>query len=182
MAVALNLVLHAVILCVDAGSQYKHTIGQLGFVLLTAAQQRILVLYVAAIFPQLAKTGVVYDLHLGCIANGFKEFQHDRLPRCPLAHKGVQPKAADAVVVGGRVVRHPLGRGAFHGVFIADAPASGADIPDISDLVCFLIVHNTGFGFIAYVFPLDFVVLLAMRAAAHPALHGAFGVAFCDNA
>ena len=51
VAVAFDFVLHTVILRVNAGSQYKHTIGQLGLVLLTAAQQRILVLYVAAVFP-----------------------------------------------------------------------------------------------------------------------------------
>ena len=64
-----HLVFKAVVLSIDAAGQHEHAIGQLhrgavraGAVVLTAGEHGVLVLEVAAIFPQLAEQGVVDDL------------------------------------------------------------------------------------------------------------------------
>ena len=70
MAVADDLIFHAVVLGIDTGRQNKYALRQLSWVFLPARHQTVLVLQVAAILPQLAEAGVVDDLHLAGAADG----------------------------------------------------------------------------------------------------------------
>ena len=63
VAVAYDFILHAVILCVDAGSQHKYTIRQLCPVCLSAGHQTIFILQTAPTVTQLAEAGILNHLH-----------------------------------------------------------------------------------------------------------------------
>lgn len=114
MAVADDLIFHAVVLGIDTGRQNKHALRQLSRVFLPARHQTVLVLQVSAILPQLAEAGVVDDLHLAGTADGVQVFQNDGFPARPLADKGVQPERARALLIGSGVVMLPSCRGALH--------------------------------------------------------------------
>ena len=110
MAVADDLILKAVVLCVHAGGQDEDALRQLRIVDLPAAQHCLRVLRFAPVLPQLAEAGVIDHLHLGCVALGVQELQNRALPAGPGTDKGVEPKRTDAPLIGVRVLGDPLGR------------------------------------------------------------------------
>ena len=182
MAVADDLIFHAVVLCIDTGRQNKHALRQLSRVFLPARHQTVLVLQVSAILPQLAEAGVVDDLHLAGTADGVQVFQNDGFPTRPLADKGVQPERARALLIGGGVVRLPSCRGALHFRLGGDAAAAGAGIADAADLVGLFPRDDDLVVLKADVRPLDLVILAAMRAAGFPPLHRAGRVGVFNGA
>ena len=135
LPVADYLVFEAVVLSVDAAGQHEHAVRQLhrgavraGAVVLTAGEHGVLVLEVAAIFPQLAEQGVVDDLEALRVILGVEELEDDLLPRSPRAREGIEPKRTDAFFVGVRVVGDPLGRLLSHDV-LGDQAAAGRAAP-----------------------------------------------------
>ena len=189
VAVPDDLVLHAVILGVHAGGEHQHPLRQLhggavrpGAVILPAGHEAVLVLQVAAVFPQQAEAGVVDHLELPGVADRLEILEHDGAPGSPLADKGVQPEGADALGVCVGVVRLPARGLVLHGRLVGDASAAGADIPDVQHLEGLAAGHHALLVLIADVLEVDLVVLAAVGAFAFPPLHRALGVGRLDCA
>ena len=181
VAEAHDLVLHAVILRVNASSQHQNTLWQFCGIFLPAAQHGILVLHIATVFPQQPKAGVVDDLHLLGVAQRIQVFQHGVFPCRPLRNKAVQPEAADAVLIGCRIFGLPVSGCPLHGHLVRNAAALRAEIPHVLDLVGFLAVGLNGVVIVPNIFPAQFVEALAVRALGYPAFHRSLDVGLCDG-
>ena len=184
-----DLILHSIVLCINAGRQNEDAWRQFDrltvfilAVVLTASEQGIFVLNVAAIFPRLTETGVEDDLHLLRAAERVEVFQNDRFPRGPLADESVQPERTGSLAVGLRILGNPLRRGAFHFRFRGDAAAAGAGIVHLLDLVGLFMRYDDFIVLEANIRPADFVVLAAMRTLGIPTLHRACVVSSFDGA
>ena len=182
MAVAHDLVLHAVILGVHAGGEYQHPFRELGLVDLPPPQKCVRVLGVAPVFPELPKAGVIDHLHLPGVPQGVLVLQTDALPAGPRADKGVQPEGTDAVGIGGGVFGHPLGGLFLHGGLLGHAAAAGADPKHIMHRVSALVIYHRLLRLVADILPLDLVELAAMGALGFPPFHGALGETLGDVA
>ena len=177
MTMADDLIFHAVILGVHAGGENQHpvrqvkgcpTIFQPVCLHIPAGHQTVLVLQVAAILPQQPEASVVDHLELPGVPYGVEIFEDDRSPTRPLADKGVEPERADALRIGGGIVRLPAGGGFLHCGLVGDATAAGAVIPYALDLVDLLAVDHGFLVVIPNMLPLDFMVLPAVGASGLP--------------
>ena len=78
-----HLVFQAVVLGVHTAGQHQYAVRQLGLVGFAPPHDRLLVLQVAPVFPQLTEFRVVDDLELFCAAQGVEVGQDQRGPGRP---------------------------------------------------------------------------------------------------
>ena len=76
--------------------------------------------------PRLAQKSVVEHFEQFRVVLRFQELTDDVLPVAPGGHECIQPEGSDALVLSRRVQLHPLGRAAFHLVFLGFLLAAGA--------------------------------------------------------
>ena len=175
-----NLILKAVVLCIDTACQTEHSIRKLCIIMLTSGHELAFVCCVVSFFPESSENCVEHGLELCWIILCFKELPDDRLPCQPWRAETIEPEGSVPVIDSIRILCNPFLISSTDIVLCRHAAAFRTAVFDVADRVLLPAANHFAGVLEMDVIKIDEVILTTVRTLHTPVFLRPFGE-FCSN-